>query len=329
MNEAAQRRIEQEVERVAGLCREMIDAYVAWGDRLAFGETYNTMYGDILDFVNFRIETADSCLLLTKSHRVADALGLCRSLLEHYLLLMLMCRGDRFFQLQDLTGLSQEEFRSRLKEQVAAWEAEVAEGATNCLEVCAYPRAKRHIMYVYEGLKSEGDAGFRIPIHYFQFQEFRPETMRLDSEHYFEYYDRDADLKRALKEHRREAKYQYQHYLSYQALLECLSLNGIAGEDVQLRIDAHYTFLGTFLHPTHEAASRLHDRGFRRGGMTQTGRGGRYTVTAHLLALLYVAKLLAGLLSEICGLLEAAPSKFVTESGTAERRRLIPLAETS
>jgi hypothetical protein len=140
------------------------------------------LYGDIIDFVNFRVETADSCLALIDAHHVGDALGLTRSLLEHYLLFILMCRGDKYFQLQDLTSLSSKEYRERLATQIADWEKEREEGKTKCIAVLEYPKLKRHIMYVFEGLQSETDSEYKVPLHYFQYQEFRPETMRLDQE---------------------------------------------------------------------------------------------------------------------------------------------------
>lgn len=91
-----------EIARVVGSARAMLDAYASWGRRISYGEVYHAFYGDMLEFVNFRMETADSCLLLIQNSKVSDSLGLSRSLLEHYLLLMLMCRGRKFFQLQDL-----------------------------------------------------------------------------------------------------------------------------------------------------------------------------------------------------------------------------------
>lgn len=52
-----------------------------------------------------------------------------------------------------------------------------------------YPRAKRHLMYVYEGFQAKDQPGFVIPWHFFQFQEFRPELMRLKDDDYFRYSD--------------------------------------------------------------------------------------------------------------------------------------------
>jgi hypothetical protein len=314
--------INAEITRVNSLSRAMLEAYVAWGHQFEYGETYNTMYGNLIDFVNFRMETANSCLCLLDNEQVADALGLCRSLLEHYLLFILMCRGNQYFQLQDLSGKSASEFRERLKSQVASWEKEVADGKTNCIAVREYGHTKRHIMFVYEGLQNEDEHDFKIPLHFFQFQEFRPETMRLDSADYFEYYERDPKLKKALKGHRAEARHRYQHYLSYDALLECLELNDIANSSVQTRIEAHYTFLGRYLHPTHDAARDLYERSNMHAGKPHIGMDGRYSSTARLLASAYVAHLISGILEEMCTLFEGAPARFVTSPATTDLRAL-------
>src|ERR1700733_15207987 len=89
------------IDRASKLARKLVAEYVAWSGKIRNGKEGNTVYGDTLDFVNFRVETAASCLLLLDNRRVADALGLCRSLLENYLLFMLMSRGKIFFELQD------------------------------------------------------------------------------------------------------------------------------------------------------------------------------------------------------------------------------------
>ena len=57
----------REIARVNQLTRAMLEEYVSWSRKISYGETYFTLYGDMLDFVNFRMETADSCLLMVSS----------------------------------------------------------------------------------------------------------------------------------------------------------------------------------------------------------------------------------------------------------------------
>ncbi|MFD8611971.1 hypothetical protein [Streptomyces sp. NPDC059631] len=74
----------------------------------------------MIDFANFRMETADSCLKLIEAGHIGDALGLCRSLLEHYLLFMLICRGDKYFKIWDLSNKTPAEFAEIFKEKKQA-----------------------------------------------------------------------------------------------------------------------------------------------------------------------------------------------------------------
>ncbi|OBE94324.1 hypothetical protein A5776_23390 [Mycolicibacterium elephantis] len=301
----------------------MIAAYLDWFDKIQTGETYNTMYSDIIDYTNFRFETAESCLDLIDKRKVADALGLSRSLLEHYLLLMLLCRGRKYFKLQDLSSKSGSEFKQYLADQKAALAEHRKNGDPGAaLYVDEYPRRKKHLMYVFEGLTGETDKDFLIPAHFFQFQEFRPEGLHLKDEDYFEYFEPDEELKQAQKEHRLDAEFLYRHYLSYDALVQCLALNGLADEAVRHRIEAHYTFLGKFLHPTHQAARNLHERSNVHSGRTAIGMGQEYTKSAILLASLYVCFCLAGILDEMAGLFEAAPELYIRDAGTDDIRKL-------
>jgi hypothetical protein len=313
----------REITKAGSLARAMISEYVGWRDKIAYNkETTHGMYMETLDFVNFRVETADSCLLLIENRRIADALGLCRALLENHLLFMLMCRGTKFFRWRDLSNLTEGDFKKVLAAEQADLQQAQTDGKTTCLAVERYPRAKRHLMYVFEGLNSpDADVpSFRIPAHYFHFREFHPETMRLKDENYFQYYEPTPEAKKADKKHRMDQETRYRFYLSYDSLLTCLELNGLANDALQDRIEAHYTFLGKFLHPTHNAARDLHEHANVHNGWTQIGMDQQYTQTAVLLACLYVCYLLAAILDEAASLFEQAPAEYMTDPGTTALR---------
>jgi hypothetical protein len=120
----------EEITRAKQIAQAMIDEYVAWRDNITYGEEAFSVYMETLDFVNFRVETADSCLLLIENGRIADALGLSRSLFENYLLLMLMCRGTKFFRLENLSNLSEGEFKKALAAKQAELQQLQANGKT-------------------------------------------------------------------------------------------------------------------------------------------------------------------------------------------------------
>jgi hypothetical protein len=311
-----------EIMRAKQIARAMIDEYIAWRGKFQYGQEQHVMYMETLDFVNFRVETADSCLLLIDNGRIADALGLSRSLFENYLLLMLTCRGTKFFRLEDLSNLSEGEFKKSLAAKQAELQQLQAEGKTRCLAVERYPRVKRHLMYVFEGLNSPDPdlSDFRIPAHYFHFREFDPETMRLKGENYFQYYEPPPEMKKADRKYRLDQETRYRFYLSYDSLLQCLELNGLADDAVQARIEAHYTFLGKFLHPTHNAARDLHKNSNVHDGQTQIGMVQAYAETAVLLACIYVCYILASTFDEAADLFERAPAKYIADPGTADLR---------
>lgn len=315
------RTVADEITRASQLARQLITEYVDWRDKIQYGQEQHAVYMETLDLVNFRVETADSCLLLLENYRIADALGLCRALLENHLLFMLTCRGTKFFEVED-TQLKGTEFKDRLKEKQAEVERLRKEGKTRCLAVEAYPRRSGHLMYIYEGLSSPDPElpGFRIPIHYFHFRQFNPETMRLKDENYFQYYEPSPEMKKADRKHRLDQETRYRFYLSYDSLLQCLELNGLADDALQARIEAHYTFLGKFLHPTHNAARDLHGDANVSDGKTRIGLGQEYADTAVLLGYLYVCYLLAAILDEAASFFEAAPAKYMADPGTTGLR---------
>lgn len=241
--------LDTEIAKVNYHSRSLLNEYLKWGQKIRLGQIDNTLYSDLIDFVNFRLETADTCLLLIEKEKVADALGLCRSLLENYLLLVLMCRGHKFFLLQNLEDNTKADFNAYFLSKQQELEKQKKEGNTSWLGVEKYSLAKQHLIYTFEGLRDEVEPNFRIPMHFFEFQEFHPETMRLRDENYFDYYPPSSDIIEAQKKHKQEVALKHRLYLSYGALLKCLELNGIADKAVQTRIEAHYTFLGSIYIP--------------------------------------------------------------------------------
>jgi hypothetical protein len=173
--------LEAELERTVRLAETQIDRYLEWPNSMRHGDVMHTIYGDMIDFVNFRVETATSAIELIRAGRVADSLALARGLLENYLLLILMTRGTKFFLLQHVESWDSNEFKNELAKARAEFEAQ-KESLTNGLQdVRPYSRSSRTIMYVFEGLRSGLDVEDEMVIswHYFRFREFRPETMRL------------------------------------------------------------------------------------------------------------------------------------------------------
>src|SRR5260370_42505259 len=110
--------------------------------------------------------------------------------------------------------------------------------------------------------------------------------------------------------------------MCYDGRVQWLEMNDLEGAAVMARIEAHYTFLGKFLHPTYNAARDLHERHNIYTGETTIGMSEPYTKAAVLLASLYVCYIGAGLLDEIAGLLERSPSKYMRGAGTPRKRNL-------
>lgn len=318
-----------ETARVNRHTRAMMTEYAAWGGRIRHDGTQLLTQGQLLEYANLRMETADGCLLLIENDRIADSLGLSRSLLEHYLLFMLMCRGERYFQLRDLTAekLSAEQFEDRLRrEQIELLELQLL-GETDCIEVKPYPRAKDHLMYVFEGMKNEGEPAVVHPVHLVHFQEFRPESLRRKAGNFFQFHGHDfhghdPEPRRAAAGGATPDARRFQHYLTYDALLHSLEMNRLIDAGATARIGAHDAFLGTFVHPTHDAVQDLHDRNTQRGAGTGIGLGSAYSKASKLLASLYVCHLVAGLLDEAASLVESASPGYVTAPATEDIRAL-------
>lgn len=316
--------IDEEIQHAIDTANDLMREYVAWCQEIEIGEIHNIAYSDIFDFTNFRMETASSCLLLVEHEKIADALGLCRALLENYMLLILMCRGKKHFRIIDPKSKSKEEFDAYFDEQRKKLQEQRERGSADVLDIRKTTRGgPPRIVYVLEGLTSSDEPDFTIPAHYFQFQEFFPEALRLKDERYFQYIPANQAELKMRKERKAEANSLYLFHLSYNALIECLELNDILDDAGVARLEAHYTFLGKFLHPTHNAARQLHEQSNYFEGKPTIGMEQEYAKPAILLAALYVTYLLAGILEEVARFLECAPARYIADAGTGDLRKLI------
>lgn len=322
--------IEKEIERIDGLGRELLSLWAKWGDQIEWGREYNTYYGDTIRFVNFRMETVETCLNLVKMGKIPDALGLCRALLENLLLLRLLCAGTKFYRVEELTGAEAArpaEALQQRREELAEAHAKGEQLAR--LMVDPFPGNARKLLHVFVGYTDETDPDFKIPAHHFVFQNFHPEVMRLNPDDYFDYMDPEESVTAAQKRHRKESAAQHIYYLSYGGLLRSLGLNGIVGEAERLRVEAHYTFLGRFLHPTHDAAQELLFYPNTHNSHTAIGSDQRYASAAVLLASLYATRLAVENVRAVTGLLKGASSKRVQDAHAEDLERLAEQTESS
>lgn len=322
-------RLEQEIEAALSMFEELANAYTRLNETTQTGEISQGLYFDLTRYANLRVETASTVVLLARNERVADALGLCRSLLEHTLLLRLMVRGRKYIQLGDPKERTPSELRAAVKEakQTLAEMKERGEGL-DVVDVRAYPRGgTSRLMWVREGLTNADEPDFYVSWHYFLFQDFRPEVLRLPDDGQALYmpknYSGAKRLKESLAKQRAETKLRYDYYLSWSALLENLVVNGLVTREETQRIESHYTYLGQFLHPTDRAAQDLHEHGSIRSGHTGVGLGQRYDRRAVLLTALYAVWLLRGVANEIVWMLDTAPKRYISDPGTANLHRLI------
>lgn len=295
----------------------LLEAYSEWSDRFKIGKVHYITYDDFVEFVNARMETVSSCQILLKNDRVADTLGLCRSLLENYLLFILICRGTKYFRLLSMKGKSDADVKKKLRED----KKNVGKGGLVAVE--PHPKLKKHLMYIFEGLKSSDQPDYKIPYHYFSFQDYNPETMRLPDDGYFTYHSRSESLKSKLVEFQKGQVYLYTNYMSYTAMLECLRINGIVDEAAIRRIEAHYTYLGRFTHPTNRTFQELRQRSNYHSGKTMIGFEFPYEKTATMLAYTYVIHLAVGLIRELADAFDKSPKDYLKDSGSDEIRKLI------
>lgn len=297
--------LDREIDKVVYSLQQLLMEYTNLGSKVKTGEVHNTYFDEIFEFVNLRMESVDSAKTLLEIGRVSDALSLCRPLLEQYLLFKLICRGHKYYRLQNFND-----------KNLYKWKLSEAKEKSKDPEV-PYVKAKKHgrskqtIQYEFEGLKYDDPDSLRITFHYFLYQEHNPQAQNLRVWDYYSAIPIDEDFQKALEDNHKNAKFVYKSYLSYSSIKDCLLMNNLSSKRTEQMIDAHYTFLGHFIHPSNRVSRSLHLRSNVHEGNTGIGLSNSYSRESILLAYLYLLNLAQGLIEECVYVLDAAPKKNI------------------
>jgi hypothetical protein len=299
--------LEAEISLASGSLESLFEGYTNLSSQMRIGQIHNTFFDEVFEFVNLRFESISSAKILLEHRRVSDALAICRPVLESLLLFRLICNGHRYYRLQRFEDAALADLQLENAKQL------IAEGKAPFVAVKRKRRDRKTLQYFFEGLNFEGEDPLRIPFHFFIFQEHKPQTQKLKAWEYYSGFPIEEDFRDVLQKHHLESKFTYNNYLSYQSLKECLAINGLMDESMSRRVEAHYTFLGNFVHPTNHAARDLHERSNHHLGGTSLGLSNGYTDESVLLGYLYLLNFAQSLLEELVALLKSAPKRNIEE----------------
>jgi hypothetical protein len=305
MVQEAQNPLESEISKAAEDLNQILKSYMGLGSQVKTGEVQNTYFDEIFEFVNLRMESIDSARKLLTDSRTSDALTLCRPLFEQYLLFKLMCRGHKYYVLQEFEDRS--EFRDALKYA----KSRSSSDDVPYVRASRYRKKKLTIQYDFDTSSSKNKDSLAISYHYFLYQEQNPMSQNLKTWNYYSAIPIEKDLREALESHHTEAKYKYVTYLSFSSLKDCLKLNNLANARTLPMIDAHYSFLGQFIHPTNRVTRNLHVRSNVYHGSTGIGLPNEYTRESVLFGYIYLINLACGYLDEVLHVLTSAPHKYI------------------
>ena len=300
---------ERELVFAKNLLDELLRSYENFGQTLKPSTTHNTYYDEMIEFVNLRMQSAKSAATLLESKLVGDALTLCRPMLENYLLFRLMASGKRYFRIQEFPN--GKAGTAKLKAELMEAKGKIGKPNVRYLDVRKHPRNSRALIYIYEGLYSDPKDELIIPIYFFYFQNYDPMIHRLNFGKYFNPIKVDAELRKAFKSHKESAKYMNEYFLSFSSILDGLNVNNLVNPRQEDRIQAHYTFLGSFVHPTNRVARDLHERSNVHSGKTGVGLEQPYSDVSILLGYLYLLHLVSSIVKELVLLYKNAPAKYV------------------
>ena len=202
---------------------------------------FHMQHGDMIDRARQMAELLNSAVSLAKADAYPAAFAVLRVCLEHQLLDDLVFRGRRSVQV----------FQNVSPELWAKWQAEREAGAAWAEDVVEWSRSGRGVVRVVRaGLYAEpGGHGerFAISIYYFLLQQYNPlapPPSQATTPTQSGATDPDVMIRWA-----KTNRGLYEMYLRWSSIKENLQHNGFECPESIERIDVHYRFLSSYVHP--------------------------------------------------------------------------------
>lgn len=279
----------EHIELLQG-ARYSIDLVSGLTDRLLTGQTYHLQHAEMAGRAKALGERLNAALQLALVDSYLASFSLLRTAMEHQLLDELIFLGRRHIQI--IGNVSDEQWER--------WQAERAAGmewAQDVVELTRLSRSK--VRVVREGLNSEPDENgrcFSLSIYYFLREHYNPLAPRpseVDRPTQTFAMTADAAIKGA-----RNNRDLYEVYLRWQSIKENLQLNGFFDEESIKRLDVHYRFLSSYVHPLTDRIAATY------------GRNANWPCYDHYsseLILLYVLTLASREIRSFCAMCELEP----------------------
>lgn len=319
MTQSGSKQLEAEIEVASSCLERLFEEYGNLWDKVQVGQVHNLFFDELAEFANLRLETLSSAAILLKQGRVGDALSLCRSALEGLLLFQVITQGHSHVRLQKFEDKGQLEVAFRKAKEL------LDAGTASFVSVKKRRGDRLALQYEFKGPNYNESEPLRIPLHYFLFQDHQPQIHRLKTWDYYSAIPIEGEFLRTLNEQHESSKNTYNTYLSYKSLKESLELNNLIDPDMSKRLEAHYTFLGNFVHPTNNAARNLHEKSNNRNGGTSIGLPNGYSSEAILLGYLYVLNLAHSHIETLVRVIKTAPARYITEFSSTEIDEMIEI----
>lgn len=229
-----------------------IDLAASLQQRLLPGDTEYGQHRDMADRARALAQHLDAALLLAYVNAYPSAFALLRVALEHQLLDDLIFRGRRMVQLvQDVTS-----------DQWAEWNHQRSEGADWTRDIIDWSVSRNGTArIVRRGMFSAPDEhGHRwsLSIYYLLIQEYdalatRPANANAPTTGF------PLSPEEAVR-YARDNREIYERYLRWTSIRENVVMNGFATEADMARIDVHYRFLSSYVHPISDRQAATYGR---------------------------------------------------------------------
>lgn len=312
--------INQINEDILKLCEsfEELQKTITWG------KVGYSLYSDFFERLKFQLRSIINITNMVQSGFYKESFASLRPVLEYYLVYTLMTKSKKYFELyKKKRGENIHDAVARMNKGI---QGAKKEKATNVVKAIRYKRTDDLVAVIIEGPFVDGKKSNRnrVPYHHFLFEKFYPNQAILDEKDYFNY--RSAKYSRQFNARSRqnqiEQKWLKQHYMSFEAILYNLQLNRLLTKQSKLRVEAHYLFLGKFIHPNNGMI-----------GMLKTDNSD-YThkplsdflepnFNLSLLGMLYSGYILSNLIDTILYVLTNAPKLYIKKVNDEQIRNLL------
>ncbi|MDD2666347.1 MAG: DUF5677 domain-containing protein [Methanocellales archaeon] len=223
--------------------------------KIRFGEVSYSYESDLIDIFHEQLKMFHSIVCLTLKGNYTEGFILTRSVFESYFTFLLMLKGTKYkisYKIKTSTEKNKKDIYDKFVEDIKG--AQARGEKLHILDIKPSGNDYKSIIVTYEGIFGVDNKSKLIPVYYFVFIEYDPQSAFINGIPPIRDGTYLPDIAQKSHEHYKRL---YRDFIKFDKVREALKLNNLISVEEDNATQVHYNFLSNFTHITNEGLHKI------------------------------------------------------------------------